>query len=60
MFGWLKSDPIKKLDKQYQAKLKEAMETQRNGNIRRYAELSEQAESIRESMELLKAKDQKI
>ena len=59
MFGWLKSDPIKKLDKQYQDKLKEAMETQRNGNIRRYAELTQEAESIRESMETLKAKTQK-
>ena len=59
MFGWLKPDPVKKLDKQYQAKLKEAMETQRNGNIRRYAELTQEAESIRESLEALKAEDQK-
>ncbi|MGB0238342.1 MAG: DUF6435 family protein [Cycloclasticus pugetii] len=59
MFGWLKPDPVKKLDKQYQAKLKEAMETQRNGNIRRYAELTQEAESIRESMEAIKAEAQK-
>ncbi|GAB1264176.1 hypothetical protein NBRC116493_10270 [Aurantivibrio infirmus] len=59
MFGWLKKDPIKKLDAQYQAKLKEAMESQRNGNIRRYAELTQQAESIRESMEALKITSQK-
>jgi molybdenum-dependent DNA-binding transcriptional regulator ModE len=60
MFGWLKSDPIEKLDKQYQAKLKEAMETQRNGNIQRYAELTQEAESILESIDALKAEVQKI
>lgn len=59
MLVWLKPDPVKKLDKQYQAKLKEAMETQRNGNIRRYAELTQEAESIRESMETIKAEAQK-
>ena len=59
MFGWLKADPVKKLDKQYQAKLKEAMESQRSGNMRRYAELTQEAESIRESMETLKAEAQK-
>ena len=59
MFGWLKSDPIKKLDKQYQAKLQEAMETQRNGNIRRYSELTQEAESILESIEKLKVEGQK-
>lgn len=55
MFNWLKSNPIEKLDKQYKAKLKEAMETQRQGNIRRYAELTQEAEAIRESMEALKS-----
>jgi Family of unknown function (DUF6435) len=45
MFGWLKSDPVEKLDKQYQAKLKEPIDTQRNGNIRRYAELTQEAEA---------------
>ena len=59
MFGWLKSDPLEKLEKKYQAKLKEAMETQRNGNIRRYAELTQEAESIRESMTALKKQKNK-
>lgn len=53
MFGWLKSDPIEKLNKQYQAMLKQAMEIQRDGNLRRYAELTREAELIRESMEVL-------
>ncbi|MFT5084393.1 MAG: hypothetical protein ACI9Y1_002448 [Lentisphaeria bacterium] len=59
MFEWLKADPIEKLEKQYQAKLKEAMETQRNGNIRRYSELTQEAESIRETLEALEAESQK-
>lgn len=59
MFGWLKSDPVKKLDKEYHAKLREAMETQRNGNIRRYAELTEEAEAIRKSIEEIKTYTQK-
>ncbi len=59
MFGWFKSDPIEKLDRQYKAKLKEAMETQRNGNMRLYAELTQQAEAIRESMETLMAEAKK-
>lgn len=59
MFGWLKSDPVERLNKQYETKLKEAMETQRSGNIRRYAELTEEAESIRDSMEAIKADVQK-
>ena len=59
MFGWFKSDPIEKLDRQYKAKLKEAMETQRNGNMRLYAELTQQAEAIREPMETLMAEAKK-
>ena len=58
MFGWLKSDPIENLEKQYKAKLKEAMETQRNGNIRRYSELTQEAESILESIDALKNANQ--
>ncbi len=54
MLGWLKPDPLKTLNKQYQAKLAEAMMSQRNGNIRRYAELTQEAESIRDSIEALK------
>lgn len=48
MFGWFKKDPVETLNKEYQLILKQAMESQRNGNIRLYAELTEKAESIRE------------
>jgi hypothetical protein len=59
MFGWLKSDPTEKLNKKSHAKLKEAMESQRNGDIRLYAELTEEAESILDSMVELKNKSGK-
>lgn len=59
MFGWLKRDPIEKLDKQYKAKLQEAMEAQRNGNIRLYADLTHEAESISKSIETLKTEARK-
>lgn len=54
MFGWLKANPVKKLEKDYQAKLKEAMESQRNGNIRGYAELTAEAEAIYQQLETLR------
>lgn len=46
MLGFLKGDPVKKLKKAYQAKLTEAMQAQRNGDIRRYSELTEEAEAL--------------
>ena len=59
MFGWLKTNPIKKLEKDYQAKLKEAMESQRNGNIRGYAELTAEAEALYQQLESLRQQAQK-
>ena len=58
MLSLFKSDPIKKLEKQYYAKLKEAMETQRNGDMRRYAELTEEANKMLSSIEELKMQRQ--
>lgn len=55
MFGWFKSDPIEKLQKQYQAKLEEAMHSQRNGDIRRYSELTAEAEELLASINQLNA-----
>lgn len=54
MFGFLKSDPIKKLDKEYGALLEKAMQAQRSGDIEGYAKLTEQAEAVRETIEALK------
>ena len=53
MFGLLKKDPTKKLRQQYEAKLTEAMQAQRAGDIRKYSELTEQAEKLREQIENL-------
>ncbi|MDA9285360.1 DUF6435 family protein [Pseudomonadales bacterium] len=46
MFSFLKADPLKKLNKAYQKKLGEALQAQRNGNIRGYSLLTEEAEAI--------------
>ncbi|MBJ7538072.1 DUF6435 family protein [Marinomonas transparens] len=54
MFSFLKSDPIKKLDKEYGVLLEKAMQAQRSGDIKLYSELTEQAEEIRAKIELAK------
>lgn len=46
MFGWLKSDPVKKLRKAYDLKLEQAMHAQRNGDMRLYADLTAESEEI--------------
>lgn len=46
MFSFLKSDPLKKLRKQYNEKLEQAMNAQRNGDIKTYSFLTEEAESL--------------
>ena len=50
MFSLFKSDPTKKLNKQYSAKLEQAMHAQRNGDIRTYSMLTEQAQIIRDKI----------
>lgn len=46
MFNFFKSDPTKKLEKQYKEKLEEALLAQRNGDIRTYSMLTEEAEGL--------------
>lgn len=53
MFDLFKSDPAKKLRKQYSAKLEAAMHAQRNGDIRGYATLTEEAEALWKQLEPL-------
>jgi hypothetical protein len=55
MFSFLKSDPIQKLQKQYDAKLEQAMKAQRNGDIRSYSEITAEAEKIYTEIQRLKA-----
>lgn len=47
MFSFLKSDPLKKLNKEYGVLLEKAMQAQRGGDIRLYSELTEQAETVK-------------
>jgi len=54
MFSFFKKDPIKKLQKQYDIKLEEAMHMQRNGDIRSYATLTAEADAIYQNILSLK------
>lgn len=56
MFGLFKSDPIKKLEKQYRAKLQEARDIQRNGDVLKAGQLTEEAEAIAQKIEELRNK----
>ena len=42
MFSFLKPDPIKKLRKEYDAKLEQGMQAQRKGDIKSYAILTDE------------------
>jgi hypothetical protein len=46
MFSIFKANPIKKLNKAYEAKLEEAMYAQRNGDIKSYSMITAEAETI--------------
>jgi hypothetical protein len=46
MFSIFKRDPIKKLNKLYEAKLEEAMHAQRNGDIKSYSMITAEAEKV--------------
>ena len=56
MFGLFKKDPIKKLEKKYLKLMEEAMQIQRGGDIKAYAEKSAEAERVAEESEELKSK----
>ncbi|MDC9611010.1 DUF6435 family protein, partial [Pseudoalteromonas sp. GABNS16H] len=56
MFSLFKSDPTKKLRKEYDAKLEQGMQAQRKGDIKGYAMLSAEAEKIWSEIEALEAK----
>ena len=51
MFGLFKSDPKKKLQDEYNALLKKAMDAQRGGDIRTYSELSEKADKLYQELQ---------
>jgi len=55
MFSFLKPNPLKKLKKQYADKLEQGMHAQRNGDMRLYAELTTEAETIYKEIQRLEA-----
>ena len=59
MFGLFKANPEKKLQMQYQKLLKEAMDFQRNGDIRSYSDKTAEAEAVFEEIKQLKEQSKK-
>ncbi|MDZ4701490.1 MAG: DUF6435 family protein [Rhodothermales bacterium] len=54
MFSFFKKDPTRGLEKKYRALLEQARDAQRGGDIKRYAELTGQAEDVLRSIEALR------
>lgn len=54
MLNPFKRDPGKKLQRAYEAKLERAMHFQRNGDIRRYSEISAEADLLYQQLQALK------
>ncbi|MFC5078186.1 hypothetical protein VTH8203_04321 [Vibrio thalassae] len=46
MFSFLKSNPAQKLKKRHSMLLEQAMQAQRNGDIRTYSRLTAEAEEV--------------
>lgn len=51
MFSFLRRDPTKKLKKQHTDLLGQAMQAQRNGDMRSYAKLTSEAEAVFKKIE---------
>lgn len=56
MFGLFKSDPVKKMRKKYDKLLEDGMHAQRRGDIKSYAMLTAEAESLWEDIKKLEQK----
>ncbi len=55
MLNWLKPDPRKKLQKNYERLLKDAMLAQRSGDIKTYSLLTEEAQGIYQQLKAIEA-----
>ncbi|MEM8906938.1 MAG: DUF6435 family protein [Bacteroidota bacterium] len=55
MFGLFKKDPIKQLEKEYYALLEKARDVQRSGDIKQYARIMEESETVMKKIDALKA-----
>jgi hypothetical protein len=58
MFNFFKTDPVKKLRKQYEQKMLEARDLQRKGDIKAFAHKTAEAEAIMQEMERLSTEKQ--
>ncbi len=56
MFGFLKKNPLKELQKEYKQKSEEAMQIQRSGDLRLYATVVAELEEIEKKIAELTAK----
>ena len=57
MFGFLKANPVKKLEKEYARLMSKAVDAQRNGNIELYAKLSTEADKILKEIEKIEGEN---
>lgn len=55
MFSLFKKDPIKKLKKSYEQKLEQAMNAQRNGDIKAYSYITSEADIIYKQIKKLES-----
>jgi hypothetical protein len=55
MFGFLKSDPVKKLEEKRKKLLEEAMHVQRSGDLRLYAVKIEAIDKLEKEIETLRS-----
>lgn len=53
MLSFFKSDPLKKLKKAHAKKLEQAMHAQRNGDIRNFATITNEAEELKREIQKL-------
>ena len=56
MFSLLKTDPIKRLEKEVQKKMAQAVELQRNGKIKEFAQITEEIEALQKSIDTQRQK----
>ncbi|MEM7504240.1 MAG: DUF6435 family protein [Pseudomonadota bacterium] len=57
MFSLFKKNPTKKLEQQHAKLLEQAMQAQRNGDIRTYSKLTAEAEEVFEQIERLSSSE---
>lgn len=55
MLNWFRKDPTAKLQTQYDKKLEESMQAQRQGNIVLYAQLVAESEEIARQIDQVRA-----